>query len=212
MEPEFGLTTPVPPGHLTRAGYCATETSIAWKILFISPTTFLLLLIPGSALSPTASCHSLPSPASVSADLTSSFLILFASRIVVTFCTNVRSNIFLSNVTCHSGGIFVPCTLYSIISGHLKSMCGLAQPQHIRVFLFWPRCRPSFCVVSVPEHLRDSDRFLVRSTVGIVRSGCVVSCWSSEFEPSNRGCAVKAARVIFPLPATFMPLRIDFCS
>ena len=25
MEPEFGLTTPVPPGHLTRAGYCATH-------------------------------------------------------------------------------------------------------------------------------------------------------------------------------------------
>ena len=25
MEPEFGLTTPVPPGYLTRAGYCATH-------------------------------------------------------------------------------------------------------------------------------------------------------------------------------------------
>jgi hypothetical protein len=24
MEPEFGLTAPVPPGQLTRAGYCAT--------------------------------------------------------------------------------------------------------------------------------------------------------------------------------------------
>ena len=66
----------------------------------------------------------------------------------------------------------------------------------------------------MPERLQDSDRFLVRSTVGIVKFGlgCEVSCWSSEFEPSNRGCAAKAARVIFPLPATFMPFQIDFCS
>ena len=186
--------------------------SVAWKILFISPTTFLLLLIPGSAFSPTASCHSLPSPASVSADLTSSFLILFASRIAVTCCTNVRSIIFLLNVTCYSESMFLPCTLYSIISGHLKSMCGPVQPQHIRVFLFWPCCRPSFCIESVPERLRDSDRFLVWSTVGIVRFGCVVSCWSSGFELSNRGYAAKAAQVIFPLPAIFMLFQIDFCS
>ena len=119
------------------------DSSVAWKILFIFPTIFLPLLILNSVLSSTASYHSLAGLASVSVDLTSSLLILFASRMAVTFCTKVWSDIFWSNVACHSVGICIPCGLYSVISGHLKSMCGSAQPQHISAFFFWPRCQPS---------------------------------------------------------------------
>jgi hypothetical protein len=68
-------------------------------------------------------------------------------------------------------------------------MCGPEQPQQIVVFLFWPLCRPSLCVESVPERLRDSDRFLVQSTVGVVKFGlgCIVSYWSLDWPDRTVG-------------------------
>jgi hypothetical protein len=42
IKPEFGLTTPVPLGHLTRAGYCATCVSTHFLMSFFS--RFLIVL------------------------------------------------------------------------------------------------------------------------------------------------------------------------
>ena len=139
-------------------------------------------------------------------------LISFASQIILIFSTKDESFIFLSKVLLHLGGTWMSLGLCPEIRMHWK--CGWIPPHPQQGFFvfFWPHFVPSFQVVSVPERFRDVDQAQDDSTI-------IVGLWVCSFrvDPSGpilskQGSAAKAARVTLPLPATFMPLLMDFWS
>src|SRR5438045_9747528 len=111
----------------------------------------------------------------------------------------------------HSEETSVSLGLCAEIRAHLTG--GWTPPHHEQViFIFFLPCLvPSFWVVSELERFLNVNRPPDDSAIveGLEVCSEDVDSGPSGPIPSKRGSVAKAARVILPLPATFMPLLIE---